>query len=300
MSLPASPSDDAVQAVQASDDEFNNRKAIADSAVWLQGWEERSASLYAEWPRVVKDIPYGGHSSQAFDVFLAEPSAPDAHAAAAATVIYVHGGYWQWNHRRQQAFVARALLEQGVNVAFIGYRLAPEVGMADIVADVRSAVSAVLSWQAEQAGPGAGAAGAYLVGASSGSQLAACAMDLPGVRGALLMQGLYDLAPLRGTYIDAALSLSDEDIRRYSPALQAGETCPPVVLAVGSAELPRLRNASVDRYLQLASGGVKAGLVVAAGHHHFSLLDELARTDGLLLAALLSLMRCRQASSIPA
>lgn len=275
MSAAASP-----PARTALDDEFDNRKAVGNSAQWLADWQTRSAALSSAWPALQRDIAYGGHPGQAIDVFLAQRQ-------PAPTVVYVHGGYWQWNDRRQQAFAARGLLTHGVNVVFVGYRLAPEACMAEIVADVRSAVEQSI---ASLPGWGADPSGVYLIGASSGSQLAANALDIEGVHGALLMQGLYELAPLRGTYIDAALKLQDEEVRRYSPANHVDRMAKPVVLAVGGDELPRLKNASIDLYRALAARGAPAGLIVAAGHHHFSLLDELASDDGLLVAGLRSMM----------
>ena len=55
-------------------------------------------------------------------------------------VVFIHGGYWRSLHPSMFSHWAGGANAHGYAVALLGYRLCPEVGVADIVADVRAAL----------------------------------------------------------------------------------------------------------------------------------------------------------------
>jgi acetyl esterase/lipase len=79
------------------------------------------------------DVPYGEGPRQRIDVF-------PCGAAAAATLVFIHGGYWQQNDKEPFAFLGEGLLPAGFNLANVEYTLAPAARMDQIVAEVRAAV----------------------------------------------------------------------------------------------------------------------------------------------------------------
>ena len=54
--------------------------------------------------------------------------------------VFIHGGYWQRNDKEMFAFVADGPCPHGIDVAVIGYTLAPEARLADIVEEVYRAL----------------------------------------------------------------------------------------------------------------------------------------------------------------
>ena len=61
-------------------------------------------------------------------------------------------------------------------------------------------------------------------------------MSHAAVRGGLAISGIYDLEPMRLSYINDKLRLDEEEARRNSP----GPTDKPLFIAYGADELPEL------------------------------------------------------------
>jgi hypothetical protein len=101
------------------------------------------------------------------------------------------------------------------------------------------------------------------------------AMSHPAVRGGLAISGIYDLEPMRLSYINDKLRLDESEQRRCTP----GRTDKPLSIAYGGDELPELCRQSED-YANLL--GTKA--VAVPGRNHFNVLEELASPHGSLTA----------------
>src|SRR5260221_14686163 len=104
----------------ALDAAYNNGAAAADAPRYRADWAARSERMRARHAAML-DIPYGDAPRTKLDLFLAaSPLAP--------TLIFIHGGYWQMNQKENFAFIAEGPLAHGINVASLGYTLAPEAG----------------------------------------------------------------------------------------------------------------------------------------------------------------------------
>ena len=103
------------------------------------------------------------------------------------------------------------------------------------------------------------------------------------MRGALAISGLYDLEPIRHSYVNDKLQLDAAGAERNSPAKQA-PVDKPIALAVGGAELPLMRQQSADFHSLRSQRGMAGGFAELPGHDHFSILEELASPDGKLTA----------------
>ena len=78
----------------------------------------------------------------------------------APLLAYIHGGYWQRNAKEFYACLAEGPLARGMDAAMIGYTLAPEASLTEIVEEIRAA----LRWLRAK-GPRLGIAGAQLIAA---------------------------------------------------------------------------------------------------------------------------------------
>ncbi|MEC9367755.1 MAG: alpha/beta hydrolase, partial [Pseudomonadota bacterium] len=181
----------------ALDAAYNNSAAVKDSASWLEKWRKNSAEAGARG-EVRRDIAYGTQARQKFDLFLTgDTSSP--------LFVFIHGGYWQRNDKEGFSFVAEGLLPLGVSTAVVGYTLAPEATLTQIVAEMRSAIS-FLAAQGEALGYDQGSI--CVGGWSAGGHLTAMVADHPGVRGAVPISGIFDLEPMRLCYINDKLRLT--------------------------------------------------------------------------------------------
>jgi arylformamidase len=255
---------------------YNNRAHATSWPECFDHWRQASAQLYASHP-VARDLRYGPRPRQRMDFFPAK-------ARNRPTLFYIHGGYWQWVAKEEEAFIAHGPLAHDINVALVDYTLCPDVGMGDIVAEVGDA----LNWLVPRLAQRGAAADQIIVGGSSaGAHLAATLLGHPSVRAALLVSGVYDLEPIRLSWVNDAIGMDAETARRHSPLLHAPSRSIPVCLAVGADELPEMMCQTRAYHTALALRRLPSRLLVVPDTDHFSVLDQLAAPEGSLTTALL-------------
>jgi arylformamidase len=256
---------------------YNNNAAAADSAAWIEK-RNRDSAAYRSAHAKYLDLAYAGAERTAFDLFpAANPNAP--------CLVFIHGGYWQRNSRELFACFAQGPAAAGWSVAIPGYTLAPTATIGGIVAEIGQA----LDWLAAH-GAQYGIAGPLVIsGWSAGGQLAALHLAHPRVAAGLAISGIYDLAPLRDTNLNAALNLSDDDIAAFSP-LRRPVIAKPLVISFGGNELPTLVH-DARRFYELRSREAAPGQILPIeGADHFSILRELQQPDGALVRAAAALL----------
>ena len=87
------------------------------------------------------------------------------------------------------------------------------------------------------------------------------------------------------------LQLSADEIARLSPLRNIPSRSPPLMLFVGGNELPELKRQSEEYAAACRARGLPVSLDVLPGHHHFSILDEIAKPDGALTGALVEMIK---------
>jgi len=262
---------------EALDAAYNNTAAVgpARREQYVAGWIARSDALRrARGGRL--NLRYGDGARQRLDVFACgTPGAP--------TLAWIHGGYWQANDKEPFAFLGEGLLPAGFNLALLEYTLAPQARMDQIVAEVRAAVAWVIDHAKEHDGhPDR----VFVAGHSAGGHLTAMAMTDGRVAGGVGISGIYDLEPIRLNYLNDKLRLDPPETARNSPALHLPSQAAPLVVTVGLGELPELIRQSEEYAAAWQRHGLPGRYLPLVGHDHFSILEELARPDGAILAAL--------------
>jgi arylformamidase len=263
----------------ALDAAYNNSAAVADSADWLARWHELSATVRAS-PRARLDIPYGSRPRARFDYF-------PAGAARVPLFVFIHGGYWQRNDKDIFAFIAEGPRAHGIDVAVLGYTLAPDVRLTEIVGEIHQALT-VLHERADDLGFDRDRL--FAGGWSAGGHLTAIVSGHPAFRGGLPISGIFDLEPIALNYLNEKLALDASEIATLSPLRVLGDRSPPLRLFVGSDELPELRRQSASYAQAARERGLPVALTVLPARHHYSILDELARPDGAITRALVELI----------
>jgi arylformamidase len=111
-------------------------------------------------------------------------------------------------------------------------------------------------------------------------------MDHPSVLACLAISGIYDLEPMRHCYVNDKLGLDEAMALRNSPVRLQPSTKVPLAIVVGGAELPLMLQQSVDYAEARTQQGFTALLHEIPGANHFSILDEMERSDGLIVDTL--------------
>lgn len=259
---------------------YNNAGAVADAQTWLAAWREAGAARRA-MPGAVLDQAYGKRERNRIDLF---PSG----AKDAPLMLFFHGGYWQRNAKEGFASMADGPLARGIDVALAGYTLCPDATMTEVVAEARAAVA----WVAENAQRlGFSLSRLLLAGWSAGAHLAISAISHPKVDAALLISGVYDLAPIQAGSLNDALRMDIAEAERLSPIRAIPPSRARLVVAWGEAELPELRRQSAEFATAWTASGNAARVLPVPGANHFSILGALTDARGALTEALVGLSR---------
>ena len=169
--------------------EYSPRNQVRSMDELFAMWSKDGAAFRSGRPGL--DIAYGASEFEKLDIFL-----PPQTKAAPPLWVFIHGGYWQASDKDQHAQYAAGMLQAGYAVAMLNYGLCPEVPLESIVGQIRSALQFLVT---KSEALGFDSRSMHLAGHSAGGHLAAMAaadMAAPPVRSALLLSGLFDLAPL--------------------------------------------------------------------------------------------------------
>jgi hypothetical protein len=111
------------------------------------------------------------------------------------------------------------------------------------------------------------------------------ALDHPAVTAGMAISGVFELGPIRDTYLNEKLRLTDAEIVALSP-LRLPPVAKPLAIAYGTAELPPLVSDSRDLHALRAAAHLPGPLIPVAGADHFSIVNELRSPTGVLTGQL--------------
>lgn len=275
--LVAMPGNWATLSRAERDAAYNNSAAFPEGVALVNGWTKASARMRAAQAATV-DLAYGPRERNKWDLFPAsDPKKP--------CLVFIHGGFWQARAREDFSCIMEGVLAAGYAAALPGYTLAPDATLTEIVAEIRSA----LDWLAAE-GPRHGIAGPVILsGWSAGGHLAALALDHPSVKAGFAISGIYELGPLRETYVNDKLRLTDVEMAALSP-LRLPSIGKPLTVAYGTAELPSLVENSRAFHAHRAALHGAGALIPVPRADHFSVLEDLRAKDGGLMQTATSLL----------
>jgi arylformamidase len=268
MTTPFDAPDWRAMSQQDRDLGLNNGVAVAGSGDMVAGWDRQSAETRAQHPGHL-DLRYGPRERNRIDFLKAADKAP--------TLVFIHGGYWQMRAKEAFTLFAAGPMAHGINVALIGYTLAPDATLDEIVAEIHQGID----FLAEKLPSLGGDASRIVVsGWSAGGHLTAMALSHPQVKAGMAISGIYDLEPIHYSYLNVKLGLDEAMSHRNSPIMQAGGPMKPLALVAGSAELPLLRKQTADYAGHRAKYGLPVVYEEIPGADHFTIMGELLSPTG--------------------
>lgn len=251
------------------DAQYNPSLVLPDASAPGRHYVAQAQRARAQLPCTL-DVPYGPTVHETLDIF---PAAQ----ANAPVFVFIHGGYWRALSSKEFSGVALGLQPLGITTVVINYALCPFVTIDEITRQARAAVAWTLRNIAQFGGdPTRVAVGGH----SAGAHLAAMCLQtrwaqdygLPQdpLTGAVLVSGLYDLEPLRYSYLQPQIQLDDGTIRRNSPAFSVRPCATPVWMAWGGAETPEFARQSSTLHTAWEAAGNHAELRALPGANHFT------------------------------
>ncbi|MEA2900069.1 MAG: arylformamidase, partial [Bradyrhizobium sp.] len=178
MTLPFYELDWRTMSQQERDLGLNNGVAVPESTDIVAGWDQRSALMRAQYSRHL-DLRYGPRERNRIDFFKAADGGP--------TLLFIHGGYWQTRAKETFATFAKGPIAHGINVALIGYTLAPDATLDEIVAEIHAGLD---SLAAQLPDLGGDPNRIVVSGWSAGGHLTSMALSHPSVKAGMAISGI--------------------------------------------------------------------------------------------------------------
>ncbi len=242
-----------------------------------------NATVATDTHRQLPDQSYGTDPRQRLDVYLPQPSVPQA-----PIVLFFYGGTWSSGQRQDYRFVGEALASRGIVAVVADYRLSPEVQYPAFVQD--SALALRWVWdQAEQLG--ASTQRVFVMGHSAGAYNAAMlALDSrwlgdvglspQQLAGWIGLAGPYDFLPIVAPQARTAFGWPNTppDSQPLFHAQKASAMPkPPALLLAASKDnlVDPIRN-SQGLAQALQRQGVPVGLELLESVGHVTLIGSLA------------------------
>ena len=257
------------------DAQYNNRERFPFYIDYFNKWPEWSQRTRERMGGHL-NVAYGDDPAETLDIFPAAEAGAPVH-------VFIHGGYWYALHKDDFSFVAEGLVPNGVTSVIVNYGLAPTYRMDEIVRQNRAAIAWL--WR-HIARLGADPDRIYVCGQSAGGHLLGMllATDWPAfseglprdpIKGGCSTSGLFDLQPIRLSYLNQHIHLDEAEAERNTPLRAHFEAATPLMIVVGedeSAEFHRHNREMAARWRTL---GYPLEFVERKGEHHFAVCDAM-------------------------
>jgi len=266
-----------------------------DQAAWAPARAAAIGRYASDSAAVRQAVPpvtqrYGSSEIETLDIFA--PPNP----GRAPMHVFLHGGAWAGLGKDDAAAAAPTFLDSGAIYVAVGFANIPVVRMPDMAEQCRRALRYL---HTNAAAIGGNADAIHISGHSSGAHLAAVMLatdwtvsgkpaDL--IKSALLMSGIYDLAPVMLSSRRNYVKLSADEVQLLSPLRHLDRWRCPVSVAVGDEESPEFKRQTQVLADALAGMGLLRNRSTLFNHSHFEVPEQLKRAESPLSRQALAMM----------
>jgi len=275
--------------------EYNIRARVPEHPQIFARWAQEAAA-YRERMKTEENaeigLAYGPSARQTVDLFFPDTT---GHTPLA---MFIHGGYWRSFEASAFSHMAAGLNARGIAVAVAGYDLVPQVTIAQIIDEIRTACLFLWRRFGQRL---------MIYGHSAGGHLAACMVatdwrkldpkapvDL--VPAGYSVSGVFDLKPLVHTAMNTDFKLNEPAAAAISPLwwpVPRGRAFDAVVGGIESTEFLRQSRVLADDWRQR---GIETRYEAVPGANHFTVIDPLADPASAMTARCAALAgRCAKA-----
>lgn len=251
--------------------------------------------------RIVRDVVYKeGSTNPKHTVDLYLPK--DGHDFP--MVYFVHGGNWNSGDKRYYQSITGvygnigvALAERGIGVAVASYRLFPEAGIKEQMADVTDGVA----WIEAHAQEYGASDDIFLMGHSSGAHVVSMVAVYPElyaehgvseerIEGYILLSNVWDIQELSENSSDTynakvivpLFGSTQKERANYSPQTYIDTIEKPIFMAVGELDYPYLKTQSEGMNARLAQRGRESSFMIIPGVTHSQLIIQFGNKGNAL------------------
>ena len=272
------------------DAEYDVERSVPDFAHYARQFVDGSAAARRTLEARL-GLRYGPTLDEYVDVFPAS-------RRGAPVLVFLHGGYWRILSARDFSFVASGPVAAGVTVAVVNYALCPTVTLDEIVRQTRAAI--VWLWRHAREHNG-DPENIHVCGHSAGGQLTVMAAltewerdyGLPRnvVKSGIPISGLFDLEPLRHSFLQDDLRLDDGLVARNSPQFLVRPVRVPLLVTCGGDESAEFLRQSEDFLEAWTGAGNRGARLTQPGRNHFTAITGFADADSALCREVFRMMR---------
>lgn len=220
----------------ALDFELAPSKSAKDADAEIDAWaRDTQEAQHDPTLHCAQDIRYGARPRQMYDVYR-----PLTQDQPLPCLIFIHGGFWQKLDKSFAGFAAKRFTDAGWTYVALGYTLTPEVTLSDLVDEIAEAIAQIIETSGDL---GIDPNQIWLAGHSAGGHLSAAMLcDLGAtpiaahIAGAVLISGVFDLAPIAKSYVNTLTPIAAEDIPPLSPLRHKPQHNVPVHVVIGGDE----------------------------------------------------------------
>lgn len=239
----------------------------------------------------ILDVGYGPTLEETLDIFPSrKPGAP--------VMVFFHGGYWRANQARNFHGVALGPVAAGFTVVVVNYALCPHVTLDEIVRQSRAS----LIWVRRNIHHYNGdAERVWVTGHSAGGHLTAMSLLTPWKRdygindnwlaGGLSISGLFELEPLRFSYLQPLIQLDEGLVQRNSPVRNVTSRSMPLSLTYGGLEQATFAAQSERMAERWQAVGNRGTVNALPDCDHFNILNGFDGVDHSLTRILVALAK---------
>lgn len=267
--------------VEEIDAAYDPVRKITDPQAASQHFADQSRYAQEHLPCVL-GVPYGPTLDETLDIFPADqPNAP--------VFVFIHGGYWRARASGDFSSVALGPHALGMTVVVVNYALCPKVSIDEITRQTRASLAWVVRNIAAHHGD---PARILLGGHSAGANLAAMCLqtrwtedyglDNDWIKAAILVSGIYDIAPLRHSYLQPLIQLDEGIIRRNSPMFGVTARTAPLLITWGGLESSEFARQSHCFHTAWQSVGNCSELLEQADAHHMTAIHGFEHAQSAL------------------
>jgi arylformamidase len=107
------------------------------------------------------------------------------------------------------------------------------------------------------------------------------------VKGGITISGIFDLHPLKYSYLQPRIMLTHEVILRQSPYLNIPSSGPPILVSFGEEETAEFHRQSTDYLQAWRANGLQGELLIQEGKHHFSAIEDFNDPESTLCESII-------------
>ncbi|WP_378944818.1 alpha/beta hydrolase [Mesorhizobium sp. ANAO-SY3R2] len=269
---------------------YDVERSVPNFRIYADQWVDGSAQARRHLGGKL-GVKYGPTVEEYADIF-------PAGRRGAPVLIFIHGGYWRMLSAREFSFVALGPVAAGVTTVVANYALCPSVSISEIVRQMRALVAWTYSnIEAFNGDPES----IHVCGHSAGGHLTAMmaltdwakAYGLPAnvLKSAFPISGLFELEPLRHSWLQPDLQLDEREVATQSPQRLVRRVSPPMLLSYGSEEPSAFAQQSDNFLAGWKRAGNRASFMPLIGRNHFTAISDFADPQSLFCRELFQMMQ---------